>query len=325
MIIDGHCDTLWRLLANKQADLATPSEGHLDLPGLVKGGVVAQLFAVYIEPEYKPDRALHRALQYIDCFYRQMENCQGISLVRNAHEIRENIDRDVISAVLALEGGEPILDLECLRVFHRLGVRSIGLTWNQRNHIADGVAESGTGGRLSSFGVRLVGEMNRLGIMVDVSHISEPGFWHVIEISKRPVVATHSNCKSLCAHRRNLSDEQLAAIGRSGGVVGITMPPDFVSSDPEAADVDRLVDHIEHALALAGESAVGLGSDFDGTERLVKGISGVADYPRVLEAMKRRGFSDELVEKVAWKNWLSVMEAAWGEAVMEGAGDAKNT
>lgn len=196
-----------------------------------------------------------------------------------------------------------------VRLLHRLGVRLISLTWNQRNALADGAGEDPGGGGLSRAGREMVREMNRVGIVVDVSHLSEAGFWDVLEASSCPVVASHSNCRALASHRRNLSDGQIRALAMVGGVQGITYVRDFLGS---GEDLERVADHIGYALDVVGDDRhTGLGSDFDGVEVPVAGLEDVTHLPALADVLSRRGLSDESIARVFGYNYLEFFEHAW--------------
>lgn len=312
IVIDAHCDSLLHVV-NKGRHLGERSEnGHLDFPRLTEGGVDVQFFAAYIEPEYKPDRALKRTLQLFDAFFKEIEkHPDQIRQVCNAKEIEQAKKDGVIGALLAIEGGEALNgDLSVLRILHRLGVRSIGLTWNERNDIADGVGEERTRGGLTNFGVDVVKEMNRLGILVDVSHLSEPGFWDVVEVSEKPFVATHSNAKGQCMHRRNLTDEQLRALAEKGGVTGMNFAPNFVKAG--GATLDDLLDHIDYIKKRFTVDIIGLGSDFDGIENTPKGLEDSTCFPNITAGLFARGYKESEIEKILGGNFLRVIREVIG-------------
>jgi membrane dipeptidase len=181
------------------------------------------------------------------------------------------------------------------------------LTWNYRNQIADGVADAITGGGLTPFGKNVVTEMNRLGMMVDVSHLSETGFWDVIGISAAPIIASHSNAKKICNHRRNLTDEQLLALMKNGGVTGINLCPDFICSDTKAS-MKHVIEHIEYIVALTGEDTIGLGADYDGIDATPEGLEGVQCINNLLNELLRLNYSETLVNKLAGQNFLRVIK-----------------
>jgi len=203
--------------------------------------------------------------------------------------------------LLTLEGAESIGDdLTLLHLFYELGVSALGLTWNQRNLVADGVGEPRPGG-LSRFGREVVQELNRLKMAIDVSHLAEPAFWDVLELSEQPVMASHANAKKLCSHPRNLSDEQLVAIFEQKGMVGINFVSFFLEQGKKA-DMDSILRHLDHMLHLGGENHIGFGSDFDGTDALASPLFHSGHWGRLVEECAKR-FGDDLVEKLFFANW----------------------
>ncbi len=284
----------------------------MDFPRLTEGGVNVQFFAHYIEPAFKPDRGLLRFMQLADVFYREVESSGGAAEVAfSVSDIRRITGEDRIACILAIEGGEAIQgDIAVLRMLYRLGVRSIGLTWNQRNALADGVGEIRTGGGLTNVGVEAVREMNRLGVLVDVSHLTEPGFWDVVEVTDMPFIASHSNARAVCDHVRNLTDQQIVAMAKKGGVMGMNFAPAFVH--PEIATLEGVLDHIDHIVQLVGIEHVGVGSDFDGIGSTPRGLEDVTCLPRLTEGLVERGYADEDITAVLGGNFLRVCEQVWG-------------
>lgn len=322
IVVDTHCDTLLRVLGRShtagQQQVAyhlrdLHEEGHIDLPRLKSGGIDVQFFAAYIEPIYKPDRSLKRTLQLFDAFFSELDaNKDQMMLATSVADIHAAQSQGKIAAVMAIEGGEALEgDLGVLRVLHRLGVRSIGLTWNERNNIADGVGDCKSGGGLSEFGVALIEEMNRLGILVDVSHLSDPGFWDVVKLSKQPIIASHSNSRAVCNHRRNLTDEQIKALAKNGGVMGMNFAASFVREDGHPT-LDDLLNHIDHIVALVGPEHVGLGSDFDGISSTPEGLVDASSMPLITEGLIRRGYKAEDIRLILGGNYLRVFQQVWG-------------
>ena len=311
VVVDGHCDTLLDLAAGRRRLGERSEQGHADLPRLAAGGVNVQIFAHYIEPEYKPDRALRRFLELLDVFYREAEaNRDRMAVVTSYAELEAAVAEGRLAAIISIEGGEVISGrLEVLRALYRLGVRAIGLTWNERNDIADGVGEAHAAGGLTRFGRQVVEEMNRLGMVVDVSHLSEPSFWDVLEVTTKPVIASHSNARAVCDHVRNLTDQQIRALAENGGVMGLNFCPPFVH--PHEATVDRLVDHALHVLDLVGPDHLGLGSDFDGITSTPRGLEDASCFPRLTEALLRRGVDEDTVRKILGGNFLRVFREVW--------------
>ena len=314
IVFDGHCDTILGII-NKDRSLSEKSDvGHLDIPRMKEGGINVQFFAVFIEAIYKPHQSLKRTLQLIDCIDREVEKNQNdIYLVTNYKQIKEVTDSGKIAIILSIEGGEALEgDLGVLRMLYRLGVRLLTLTWNQRNQIADGVGESRTGSGLTEFGLQVIDEMNKLGMLIDVSHLSETCFWDVIKRSKSPIVASHSNCYSLCPHLRNLKDEQIKTIAEKGGIIGVTFVPDFLTNEKREATIKDVAEHIDYLVKRVGVDYVGLGSDFDGTKVLPLGLEGVEKVPHITEELLNRGYKVEEIEKILGKNWLRVFKKVAG-------------
>lgn len=304
--IDAHCDTIMCL--DRGEHLGGPgSAGHVDLKRLKASGVKLVFMAVCVERNYTAVGGLHRALHLIDHFFEECKLVkEQVRLVRSREDITRIMETDEIGFLLTIEGGEPLEeDLSVLRLLERLGVRGIGLTWNNRNALAGGIWEERTPG-LSNFGESVVRELNRLHMLVDVAHLSEPGFWDVMEVSSAPVICSHANAFSLCPHKRNLKDTQLKALASSGGMIGVTFVPDFV--DGGNPTLDRLVDHIVHLCTVMGANRVGLGSDFDGTDALVPGLEDCASLPNLTAAMLSRGFQEDEVAGILGRNWLHLLE-----------------
>ncbi len=313
-VFDGHCDTILEIMNHKRSLGSRTSTGHLDIPRLKEGGVDIQVFAVFIEDVYKPNKSLKRTLQLIDCFFGEIEkNQDNISLVTNYNQIKEVNKIGKIAAILSIEGGEALEgDLAVLRVLYKLGVRLLTLTWNQRNQIADGLNESRTGGGLTEFGLKVINEMNSLGMLIDISHLSEAGFWDVVKCSKIPIVASHSNCYTLCPHRRNLKNEQIKAIADKGGVIGITFVPKFLTQEKRKATIEDVVKHIDYLVEKVGVDYVGLGSDFDGTDNLPLDLESVDKIPNITKELVKRGYKEEDIKKILGGNFLRVFKEVVG-------------
>lgn len=326
IIIDAHCDTLLSLMDRpwpgyvKRDFFTRGDRGHIDLPRLKEGGVTCQVMAVYIEPQYKPVRSARRAMEMLDTFYSLVDESEDFTLATCARDIEEAKAAGKTCALLSIEGGEAVEgSLALLRGFYRLGVRAMGLTWNQRNDIADGVGEKSAGSGLTDFGVSLVKEMERIGMLVDVSHLSDSSFWAVAKVAERPFIASHSNCRALASHPRNLTDEQIEAIAKKGGVIGVVYCPAFVDDSPENVSLKRLCDHIDHIKSVAGIDHVGLGSDFDGFGPPLGGpdaakvvLKDVSELPKLTEELASRGYTEEEIRKVLGGNWLRVYREVLG-------------
>ncbi|MDR2736655.1 MAG: dipeptidase [Gracilibacteraceae bacterium] len=310
-IIDGHCDSIGDYVGGKRDlfdDRNKAPRGHWDLKRARMGRVGLQFFASYIEEEYKPYMATRRGLELLAASHEFIrKNAKLVRPVLDRGDLRE-LDGSRVGILLSVEGGEILgEDLFMVDVCFLLGVRAMGLTWNQRNALGCGVGEGELGGSLSRFGVRVVERMNALGMLVDVSHLHEKGFWQVLEVSKGPVAATHSCAQALCDHPRNLTDEQLRALAAAGGVVGVNFYPEFLVQDGEARLVD-VVRHIEHIAEVAGVGCVGLGSDFDGVDALPQGLEGADCLPALLVALGEAGFNNKEVADIAWGNFWRVLD-----------------
>ncbi|EPR13533.1 dipeptidase [Ruminiclostridium papyrosolvens] len=305
--VDAHCDTITTIM--KTGGALKSNTGHIDLDRLKKYDSFVQFFAAFIAPEQAKMGALRRTLDIIDKLYREIEiNNNDIMLCRNYNDIVNAISSRKVAAVLTIEGGEALEgSLSVLRMLYQLGVRAITLTWNFRNQIADGVADEVTNGGLTPFGRQVVAEMNRLGMMVDVSHLSEAGFWDVINLSSAPIIASHSNAKKICGHSRNLTDEQLLALKKNGGVTGINLYPFFIINDGKA-EIKHVISHIEHIVGLTGEDTLGLGADFDGIDETPAGLEGVQCFPDLINELLKLNYSESLINKIAGENFLRVIK-----------------
>ncbi len=315
IVFDGHCDTLLSLLPGTRTLGERSSEGHIDLPRLREGGVTAQVFAIFIDEAHLPAGAAKQTLRLLDTLYRELEhNRDSLMLALNAADIERAKKEGKVAAVVSLEGAESVeADLSLLRMFHRLGVRLLTIAWSRRNQAADGVYEARTGGGLTSFGVQLVEECNRLGIVVDVSHLSPPGVRDVLQVSSAPVVASHSNAYALCPHARNLTDEQLIAVAEKGGVIGAAFLPAFITTDEEEASLERLLDHIDHIVRTTDVDHVGLGSDFDGFPPPPPvGLEDVTCVPGITAGLVERGYSADSIRKILGGNFLRVFRQVTG-------------
>ncbi|HUT15187.1 MAG TPA: dipeptidase [Anaerolineae bacterium] len=315
IVFDGHCDTLLAALDGERKLGERSSEGHVDLPRLHEGGVTAQVFAMYVEAEYLPAGASRQTLRMLDVLFGELEaNADSFVLATGAGDIEKAKTAGQVAAVIGMEGAEALEgDLGLLRVFHRLGLRLLTVAWSRRNQAADGVSESRTGGGLTTFGEQLVRECNRLGIILDISHLAAAGVRDVLELSTRPVIASHSNAYALCSHPRNLTDEQLDALAKKGGVVGVTFVPAFIAEEGKGANLDKLLDHIDHIVGVIGTDHVGLGSDFDGLgPRAPEGLEDVTCLPGITAGLIGRGYSAEDVRNILGGNLMRVFRQVVG-------------
>jgi membrane dipeptidase len=312
-VLDAHVDTVLALEDGRCLNV-WGEKGHADLPRLLAGGVRYQVFALFIQPQFKPERALGRVLHLWDTLARALSQVGGQARLCTAPEdlAPDAVPAGRLGVIVSIEGGEAVgTDLALVRVLHRLGVRAMGLTWNERNAIADGAGEAEAGGGLTRFGRALVAEMNRVGMIVDVSHLCPRSFWDVLAVSRRPVIASHSNARALCDHVRNLDDAQIRALAAAGGVMGMNFFADFLDQEPDRADIARVCDHIDHICDLVGPEHVGLGSDFDGIVRPPTGLEDVSRLPALTEALLRRGYNEGDLTRILGGNFLRVFRAGW--------------
>ena len=289
--------------------------GQYSLPQFLAGGVTAAVCAICMG-EFERDRAVRSCMESISWLYREVEENEALELVTSVADIRRVKSEGKCGAILAFESAEQLgFDLLLLDVFHKLGLRMCSLTHFRRNWFADGRQDHVQGGGLTQLGKDAVRRMNELGIVVDVSHINQVGYWETLEISTAPVVVSHrSALKNFPrkpedspyhpAHDVSRGPERLEALAENGGVLGIYVI--------DAPDVDYLVDDIEYVMDVAGEDHVGLGSDFWGLERAPKGLEDVSKLPAVTECMVRRGHPDDVILKVLGGNFLRVFEQVWG-------------
>lgn len=306
LIIDGHADTLDRVLTEGRSFTEPAPDFHIDWPRLKEARINAQVFSLWTPPEYQGERAMHRTLKLIAAALDMQRECSDMRQISSVAEL----DPQRPGFVFSFEGADPLVDdLSLLEVFYRLGVRMIGLTWNGRNAFADGQKVGPRPSGLTELGRELVSRMQELGIVLDLAHIAEPGFWDALECTEGPVVATHANAHALHPHVRNLRDDQLKAIADHGGLIGVTFVPGFLSKEP--ADLDHVLAHLDYMVQLVGEDHVGLGSDFDGITTPPTRLSHVGCLPNLTEGMLMHGYSVERIEKILGGNWARVFRAVW--------------
>jgi membrane dipeptidase len=331
IVADTHNDLLMAVVARPPDRWATYF-GERWLPQLRDGGVDVQVLPVFIDSTYRPEGALRQTLRMIEAAHRLAEgNTDEVAICLDGAAIDSVLESGRIALVLALEGCPAVDDdVELLETFHRLGVRIASLTHFGRTALADGSGEDGTGGRLTRAGVTALAEMERLGMLFDVSHLGAAGVEHVLELATRPVIATHSSARALRDHHRNLTDAQLKGIAAGGGVVCVNFFAGFL--DGTEHTLDRLVDHIEHVADVAGIDHVGIGPDFiaevegdlwpawcedfemEGVDirSCVPGLEGPRGLPLVTAGLLQRGHSVDDVEKLIGGNTVRLLRAELG-------------
>ena len=301
---DGHCDTILRSFVDGRSLRA--NGGHLDLERLSRFDRAAQFFAIFADKQEiggltMPD-CFH---QMYDIFKRELAANADLAVhCRTAEEARSAWADGKVAAFLSGEGSELLgCSLEGLEEAYRLGVRAVNLTWNYENPLSGSNAEGADKG-LTPLGRQFVRRMQELGMLVDVSHLSDPGFWDVMELATKPIFASHSDSRAVCGHKRNLTDAQFTAIISNHGVAGINMCVDFLGEDP---DISTVVAHIDHWMALGGEKNISLGGDWDGIARTPGGIWGVEDIGRVAEELLRLNYKEEQVDDLCLNNLMRVV------------------
>lgn len=306
IVADAHVDTLDALLRTGTTMSEGAPKGHVNKAFLKEGGVDLLVTAMFTDPVFRPEGTMHRVMQMADLYWRTCDDRDFFPV-----QSRPDLDRlgggGPIGLMLSIEGGEALCgDLAMLRLYHRLGVRLMTLTWSNRNELADGIWEKAAHGGLTDFGHKVVEAMNQLGMVIDLSHISERGFWDVIECSKVPPICSHSNAKRLCPSPRNLSDEQAAALAERGGIIGLTFCPPFLTQEGPAT-LEKFLDHIDYFAGLIGAHHLCIGSDFDGITATPDGLPDISYLPLVTEGLLRRGYSDDIVAGIIGGNFVRLL------------------
>jgi membrane dipeptidase len=341
LVFDGHNDTLLTLgdgeSGQSRSFFEWSEQGHLDLPRARDGGFAGGLFAVFAEDEHQVDGdstapegmtshslevgyAQQVTISTMARLFRLETESEGqVQVVCTADQLSACLEHDVLAAVLHFEGAEAIdPQLDALYVFYRAGLRSLGIVWSRPNAFGYGVPfgfprSPDTGPGLTPAGKTLVRACNELGILVDISHLNEKGFWDVARLSDAPLVATHSGAHALCPSSRNLTDAQLDAIGETGGLVGVNFHVGFLRADgqedPETPIAD-IVRHIDHIAGCIGIEHVALGSDFDGAT-MPRELGDVTGLPKLVAALRAQGYGEADLSKITHQNWLRVLRETW--------------
>lgn len=346
-VFDGHNDTLLRLMNDPtgrafERFFEGGEGGHIDASLAKAGGLFGGLFAIFppslqgvslsdamsVAPYHLPfpqtptlAQATASTMRMAAILLRLEAASNGALVIcRSAAEIEAAKAAGRLAAVLHVEGAEALdPGLDMLDVLHAAGLRSLGPVWSRPNIFGHGVpmafpSSPDTGPGLTDAGLRLVRRCNELRVVIDLSHLNEAGFDDVARLSDAPLVATHCNAHALSSHSRNLTDRQLAAIRASGGLVGLNFATAFLREDGRMNDdtgVDVMLRHLDHLLLHLGEDGVALGSDFDGA-LIPRAIGSAAGLPVLIAAMREAGYGAALIEKIAWRNWLSVLRRTWG-------------
>jgi len=294
LIADAHCDTISRI--HNTGEFLYKNSGHFDLERAKENNYALQIFAVWVNP--KEESPLKKAQDMIMTYHEECaKNLDNVSKIRS----KWDFETGKIGTVLAIEGGN-ILEgnIENIKIIYDMGVRLMTLTWNGINALGSGAISENPQG-LTPFGIEVLHKMEQLGMFIDVSHLCEKGFWDVIKHTKAetPLFASHSNCQAICAHPRNLTDEQIRAIIKRKGFMGLNLYTPFLGGN----NLSQINKHIKHIIALGGEDVIGFGCDFDGADELPKGINGIENIDKIIKRIKNT-FGMEITEKICGKNLL---------------------
>jgi membrane dipeptidase len=360
-LIDGHNDLLWALRnarekGDDEPDVGEPSPAfHTDLPRLEEGGVRGQFWSVYVPSDLPVDQAVIQTMEQVDAFLQLLRNHpERLELARTADDVERIAAQGKVASMIGVEGGHSLGgSLGTLRVLAELGARYLTLTHNDDTAWADSATGLHSNGGLTTFGEEVVRELNRLGVLVDLSHVCDDTMRQAIEVSLSPVIFSHSNARVLCDVPRNVPDDVIESVGRNGGVIMATFVPWFLTPEgarandaeweeirrlkaehPDDADAVRaaveemeksqptppssvsdVADHIDHIRKLAGIDHIGVGSDFDGLEGMPDGLEDVSKYPALFAELADRGYSHEDLTKVAGRNVLRLIREAEGVAM----------
>ena len=317
-LIDLHTDALYEHIRGRKDITQRSSKGHLDFPRMREGGVNGQVFAVWISPtELKPGEYCDFALRGAGVFDDVCARCsEVVASVRTPEEFRQVTTAGRIAAVLGVEGGHSLEGrLENLDRFYERGVRVLTVTWSNSNELGDSSSDESKPHRgLSPLGRQAVRRMNELGMIVDVSHSADETVFDILETSVAPVIASHSGVRARRDFNRNLTDEEIRAIGAQGGVVGVVFLPYFLREPDEPASVEDVLDCIDHICQLVGPEHAALGSDFDGFGGALPGLEDVTKMDSVRLGLSRRGYPDSDVARILGLNFLRVWDAVASRA-----------
>jgi membrane dipeptidase len=324
VVVEGHRDVYEQLYRKSVGEEAPLRDGIA--PRLIRDGINVCVYAIsgdsYSHTQ-NTGRYLETALENIDMFLEEAPRSEGmISMIRTRSELPDKVQPGQVSFILHFEGGMPLQgSIHQLRNFYRLGLRSMQLTWNFRNELGDGVWENRTKGGLTNFGVEVIKEMNRLGMVVDLAHMNREGFFQALDVARAPLIVSHANACGMLDNPRNLADDQIKAIADQGGLVGILALPERVAK--KDATLDDLLKHIDYMVNLAGIEHIALGMDFikyDGPRTLkdrhhplhertyVKDFEEIEDLPNLIDSLGRRGYKDSDIALILGENYLRVLK-----------------
>ncbi|MBL8151336.1 MAG: dipeptidase, partial [Blastocatellia bacterium] len=290
------------------------SDGHVDIPKMKAGGLGVQFFSIWVQPKLYPgDKAIDRTWKMINGLKKQVETCQDLELATSPKEITEIISSGKIVAAMGIEGGHSIRgSIDLLKEYFEVGVRYMTLTWSNSNEICGSSGDSGKYDGLTKFGKEVVKLMNQMGMMVDISHVSDKAFFEVLEVSQKPPIVSHSNTRKLCNHPRNLTDDMLKVLAEHNGVCGINFYPLFLVEnyhvEKKDATYKNVADHIDHAVNIAGIDHVAIGSDYDGIPSVPKGLEDISKLPNLVSELEKRGYKEDDINKLLYQNVMRVFE-----------------
>ncbi len=308
IVLDAHCDAPSQMLRSRNYALDNPLV-QVDFPKMKRGGVDASFFALYIPADLKGADATEYAFSLLAELKRQvLANPEFVAFARTKEDVEVNKSKGLISILIGIENASAVqTDTRLLDKFYEEGVRYITLTHSEDNEVGDSCTGHSRWGGLSPFGKRLVRELNERGILVDLAHSADTTMADVLSVTNAPVVYTHGCCRTLCSHPRNISDELIRGIAESGGVVGMSIYPPFLT-DNEGPGIDIVVKHILYAIRIAGVANVGLGTDYDGIEQTASGLEDISRFPSLVEALySEPSLSGEDVSAICGDNFLRLL------------------
>lgn len=311
LVVDGHVDTPLAML-DDGVDIGVPGEAtHVDLPRMRSAGLDAAFFAAWVDPAFAPDRAFDRATRLLGAVRAAAAaRADRAEFAEDAAGVRTAVAAGRVALLAGVENGQALEGrVENVERLRALGARYLTLTWMNSNELGDAGGGETLHGGLTPLGREVVAEMERVGLLVDLSHAAPSTFDDVLAVARRPVIVSHACTEVRGPHPRNLADDQIRAVAATGGLVGIAFMPGYL--DPgHPADVEwtAVVDHLERVIDVAGPAHAALGSDFDGVPRLPRGMAGVQDLPRVVDELERRGCRGAELAMVLGGNWLRVIE-----------------
>lgn len=319
-LIDLHCDTIWKLMTDGEGVTIRRNRGCIDMDGMKQAGTMAQFFACFVymeefEGESRFSKGYEYALQMIQRMEAEVKGEEGLEFAGSVKEIMQNARQGKISAVLTVEeGGILDGDKERLSVLYQKGIRLLTLTWNEKNCIGwpNSSNQKDMAKGLTPFGREVVEQMNEMGMAVDVSHLSDGGFMDVMDFSRKPVLASHSNARAICPHPRNLSDDMIRMLSESGGIAGLNFYPYFLKESGKVTAAD-IAAHAKHMINVGGSDFLAIGSDFDGYDEGTSEINHIRQMNQLKQVMEDCGITASQIEKIWNENAIRFFREVWKE------------